>query len=45
LLPDKEAVWKIQAKATKPGDVLMRVQLKSDSLTQPATETEPTRLY
>lgn len=45
LQPDKEAVWKIQAKATKPGDVLMRVQLKSDSLTQPATETEPTRLY
>ncbi len=45
LAAEKEIVWKIQAKATKAGDVLMRVQLKSDSLVQPASESEPTRLY
>jgi hypothetical protein len=45
LAAEKEVVWKIHAKAMKAGDVLMRVQLKSDSLVQPATESEPTRLY
>jgi len=39
------AVWRIEAKALRGGDVRLRVDLKSDSLTQPATETEPTRLY
>lgn len=41
----KQAVWQIQAKAKSAGDVRMQVQLKSDSLTKPATESEPTRLY
>jgi uncharacterized repeat protein (TIGR01451 family) len=45
LAAGKDAVWRIEAKANKAGDVLMRVQLKSDSLAQPATESEPTRLY
>jgi uncharacterized repeat protein (TIGR01451 family) len=40
-----QAVWTVKARATKPGDVRMRVQLKSDSLTEPAGESEPTRLY
>jgi uncharacterized repeat protein (TIGR01451 family) len=40
-----QAVYRIEAKATKSGDVRLRIDLKSDSLTQPATETEPTRLY
>jgi uncharacterized repeat protein (TIGR01451 family) len=40
-----QAVWRIEARATKAGDVRLRVDLKSDSLAQPATETEPTRLY
>jgi uncharacterized repeat protein (TIGR01451 family) len=39
------AVWRIEAKALRGGDVRLRVDLKSDSLSQPATETEPTRLY
>jgi uncharacterized repeat protein (TIGR01451 family) len=41
----KEVTWQIRAKASKAGDVLMRVQLKSDSLSEPASESEPTRLY
>jgi uncharacterized repeat protein (TIGR01451 family) len=41
----KQAVWQIQAKAKSAGDVRVQVQLKSDSLTKPATESEPTRLY
>jgi uncharacterized repeat protein (TIGR01451 family) len=45
LAAGEEAVWRIQTKAGKPGDVRMRVQLKSDSLTEPAAESEPTRLY
>jgi uncharacterized repeat protein (TIGR01451 family) len=39
------AVWRIEAKALRGGDVRLRVDLKSDSLGQAATETEPTRLY
>lgn len=45
LASTRQAVWQIQAKAKSPGDVRMKVQLKSDSLTTPATESEPTRLY
>jgi uncharacterized repeat protein (TIGR01451 family) len=41
----QQAVWRIEAKALRGGDVRLRVDLKSDSLTQSATETEPTRLY
>jgi uncharacterized repeat protein (TIGR01451 family) len=40
-----QAVWRLQAKGTKAGDVRFEVQLTSDSLKKPATETEPTRLY
>ncbi|HEY7117246.1 MAG TPA: CARDB domain-containing protein, partial [Tepidisphaeraceae bacterium] len=40
-----QAVWRVQCKAIKAGDVRMRVDLKSDALTTPAIETEPTRLY
>jgi uncharacterized repeat protein (TIGR01451 family) len=41
----QQAVWRIEAKALRGGDVRLRVDLKSDSLGQAATETEPTRLY
>lgn len=41
----KEVIWRVAARATHPGDVRMQVQLKSDSLSTPATETEPTKLY
>ncbi|MDB5319385.1 MAG: hypothetical protein JWN40_1016 [Phycisphaerales bacterium] len=45
LAAGRQAVWQIQAKAKSPGDVRLQVQLKSDSLTKPAAESEPTRLY
>jgi uncharacterized repeat protein (TIGR01451 family) len=45
LAAGQQAVWRIEAKATKPGDIRMQVHLKSDSLTKDASETEPTRLY
>ncbi|MEZ0266653.1 MAG: hypothetical protein ACAI43_18140 [Phycisphaerae bacterium] len=45
LKPGDTAVWRVLAKATAPGDVRLEVRLKSDSLKDPATETEPTRLY
>jgi uncharacterized repeat protein (TIGR01451 family) len=40
-----EAVWRVRATGAKAGDVRFEVQLKSDSLTRPAVEAEPTRLY
>ena len=45
LRPGDTAVWRVLAKATAPGDVRLEVRLKSDSLKDPAAETEPTRLY
>jgi uncharacterized repeat protein (TIGR01451 family) len=45
LLAGQTVEWHVRTKATKAGDVRMQVQLKSDSLTHPAMETEPTRLY
>jgi uncharacterized repeat protein (TIGR01451 family) len=45
LAAGQSAVWRIEAKALRGGDVRLRVDLKSDSLSQPAMETEPTRLY
>jgi len=45
-LPAGEKVtWQLQAKALRPDDVRFQVELTSQSLTKPAMETEPTRLY
>lgn len=41
----RTATWELTAKADKPGDVRFEVQLTSESLTKPAYENEPTRLY
>jgi len=45
LAPGRSATWELTAKANQPGDVRFEVQLESDSLTKPAYENEPTRLY
>ena len=45
LEPQKSAEWRVEAKANRPGDVRFQVQMTSKSLTKPAVETEPTRLY
>jgi uncharacterized repeat protein (TIGR01451 family) len=45
LAPGRAAMWELTAKANKAGDVRFEVQLESESLTKPAYENEPTRLY
>ena len=45
LEPQKTAEWRVEAKAARPGDVRFEVKMTSKSLTKPAVETEPTRLY
>jgi uncharacterized repeat protein (TIGR01451 family) len=45
LEPDKTAEWRVVAKAGRAGDVRFEVKLTSKSLTKPAVENEPTRLY
>jgi uncharacterized repeat protein (TIGR01451 family) len=45
LAPGRSATWELTAKANQPGDVRFEVTLESDSLTKPAYENEPTRLY
>jgi uncharacterized repeat protein (TIGR01451 family) len=37
--------WRVEARAAQPADARFRVELTSESLTRPAVETEPTRLY
>lgn len=43
--PQKSAEWRVEAKANRAGDVRFEVKITSRSLTKPAVETEPTRLY
>lgn len=45
LAPGRSAIWELTAKANQAGDVRFEVQLESESLTKPASENEPTRLY
>jgi len=45
LEPQKSVEWRVEAKASRPGDVRFEVKMTSKSLTKPAVETEPTRLY
>jgi hypothetical protein len=45
LAPGRSATWELTAKANQTGDVRFEVQLESESLTRPANENEPTRLY
>ena len=45
LAAGETASWTVEARATAPGDVRFKVELTSESLTEPAMETEPTKLY
>lgn len=45
LAPGRSATWELTAKGNHPGDVRFEVQLESESLTKPASENEPTRVY
>jgi uncharacterized repeat protein (TIGR01451 family) len=45
LAPGRSAQWELTAKGNKAGDIRFEVQLESESLTKPAYENEPTRLY
>jgi uncharacterized repeat protein (TIGR01451 family) len=41
----QKAVWKVVAKAMKRGDARFRVELNTDQLERPVTETEATNVY
>lgn len=45
LAPGDRAEWRVTVKAADAGDVRFRVQLRSDQLTEPAIEEEPTRFF
>lgn len=45
LAPGESVTWTIDVLAVQASDVRFRVELTSDTLTEPALETEPTRLY
>jgi len=45
LAAGRVASWELTPKANQAGDVRFDVQLESDSLTKPASKSEPTRLY
>ena len=45
LAAGRSAQWEMTVAAKQAGDVRFEVQLESDSLSKPANETEPTRLY
>lgn len=45
LAPNEEAVYRIQARGTKAGDHVVRIQMTSDDYTTPVTKEESTRVY
>ncbi|RJP61115.1 MAG: DUF11 domain-containing protein [Candidatus Auribacter fodinae] len=45
LAPKAQAVWRVQIKAKESGDVRFSVEMQSDELKRPVTETESTNLY
>ncbi len=45
LAPKAKARWTVKVNAVKPGDVRFRVDMTSDQLGRPVTETEATNLY
>jgi len=45
LAPKAKATYRVQVKGTKTGDVRFKVELTSDQMTTPATETESTHIY
>jgi len=45
LAPQAKAQYRVTVKGAKAGDVRFKVELKSDQMTSPATETESTHIY
>lgn len=45
LAPKAETVYRVRAKALRPGDLRVRVQLKTDDMQTPVTKEESTRVY
>lgn len=45
LAPKAKAVWKLQVKALKPGDVRFKTSMTTEQLTRPVEETEATNFY
>jgi uncharacterized repeat protein (TIGR01451 family) len=45
LEPGQSATWLLRATAVKPEDARFQVELTSGTMTKPAVETEPTRVY
>lgn len=43
--PGQSVTWTVEARAESPGDVRFRVDLTSETLTEPVVGTQPTRLY
>ena len=43
--PGQSVTWTVEARAENPGDVRFRVDLTSETLTEPVVGTQPTRLY
>ena len=43
--PKAKAVYKVTTKGTKEGDLRFKVELTSDQMTSPASETESTHVY
>lgn len=45
ITPKQTLTWTLRVKALKEGDVRLRVDMTTESLTEPAVKMEPTRLY
>ncbi|MCC7408714.1 MAG: DUF11 domain-containing protein, partial [Phycisphaeraceae bacterium] len=45
LAPKAKAVWKLQVKALKPGDIRFKTSMTTEQLTRPVEETEATNFY
>ena len=45
LAPQAKAEYRVIVKGTKAGDVRFKVDLISDQMTSPASETESTHIY
>ena len=45
LSPREKATWRVVVRGARPGDVLFRTTLYTDSLTLPVEETEATHVF
>lgn len=45
LAPKAETIYRVKAKALEPGDLRVRIQLKTDDMQSPVTKEESTQVY